>query len=103
MDGDASKPIGTRNAQHFRKAKRAAGTVRHEVYLPAYLAEAIDDFRQVCRISTRPEAIRRLCEVGLKAGALLRAVHDLGALVGPERPAASPAGEPEASTRGGRQ
>jgi len=68
---------GTIRTQRFRKAKRADGTVRQEVYLPGSLSEAINEFRDTHRVSSRTEAIRRLCELGLKANDLLMNIHTL--------------------------
>lgn len=102
MDGD--KPVGTRNTETFRSAKRKEGAVRQEIYLPGPLTEAIDAFRDSQRIASRPEAIRRLCELGLKAAALRATVRDVEALLGPpNRAADAPAAKPEVSARGGRR
>lgn len=104
MDGGASKvPVGTKNSESFRKAKRAEGTVRQEVYFPGELSEAIDAFRAATGIPSRPEAIRRLCELGIKAVALLATLKDLETFARPgDSPAAPPASTAKASTPGGR-
>lgn len=68
---------GTMKTRRFREAKRAEGAARQEIYLPAALCEAIDDFRDGQAISSRPEAIRRLLELGLKTGELLATVEGL--------------------------
>jgi len=69
--------LGTIRTQRFREAKRAEGAARQEVYLSANLAAAIDDFRDARQVASRPEAIRRLCELGLKANDLLMNIHTL--------------------------
>ena len=69
-------------ARRFRKAKRAEGTIRQEVYLPVDLAAAIDEFKHARQIPARPEAIRRLCEIGLKANDLLATIDGLRVLAG---------------------
>ena len=68
---------GTIKTRRFREAKRAEGAARQEIYLPAALCEAINEFRDTHRVSSRTEAIRRLCELGLKANDLLMNIHTL--------------------------
>jgi len=95
---------GSIKTRRFRDARRADGTIRQEVYLPADLAAAIDEFKHAQRIPARPQAIRQLCELGLKAGALLGAIHDLEAQIGlGVPPTAHAARNPKSSSPESRQ